>query len=307
MMTAAEMEANQLRCRQILECKEQIKFWEAKLDVLESEHEMNLKLTRLRLDAPSTWRILSREERHEKSFILAALESKELPSALKDFPNGTFPPHVRNDRDILMKRVKRDDFASEEDRLFVPPKLRSDKEVIMTIAKKHPQVIECMSCELRDDIDVLRVVLGQKLSMQLHFLQHFSERLRDDKETMIEVMKHPDGLSSLAFCSHALRNDKDFFLEVIKCGNHKAEVLALRYASQRLQDDFELVHMAVCKSGLNLKHASYSLRRDEKIVIAATMENAMAFRYCLPGQLKQKLIEDRSFVLKVIRHVPTHA
>jgi hypothetical protein len=106
-------------------------------------------LARLRLDVQSTWRSLSRKERVEKKFILAALEStNELPTMLQDFPNSSFPPHIRFDRDVLLARSARPDFGRTDERLFIPPKLRGDKEVILSILPKHPQVIECMTCEL---------------------------------------------------------------------------------------------------------------------------------------------------------------
>ena len=303
MMASDEVHANQTRCREILECKEQIAYWKAKLEMLESEKDFRLKLAGLRLDAYSTWDILSHEERQDKEFILAALESEELPTELREFSNGTFPQNIRFDKEILIKRVGRGDFLRfhGHDRLFVPPNLRGDKQVIMAILPKQSQVIECMSEELRDDVDILQAVLTQE-ELPLHFLQHFSDRLRNDKQMMLQVIKHPDGLHALAFCSSLLKDDKDFFIEAVKCGNHKEGILALQYASQRLKDDFEVVHATVCKAGLNLELASDSLRDDETIVRAATMENALAFRYCLPGIAQQRLLEDRSVMLRVVKH-----
>eukprot|EP00980_Cylindrotheca_fusiformis_P021229 scaffold8161_cov111-Cylindrotheca_fusiformis.AAC.6 len=304
-MASSRVEANEARCRQIIECKEQIEYWKAKLEVLEEEQELNITLARLRLDAPATWRLLSRQQRIEKRFILAAFESDELPSALEDFSNMYFPPQIRMDRDILMARVARKNFAEKykNERLFVPPKLRGDKELIMAIAIHHPQVIECMANELRDDTDILQAVLAREKLPAL-FLQHFSARLRSNQEIMINILKHPDGLPSMAFCDASLRNDKDFFLRAVNCGHHSSDNQLLRYASQRLQGDFDVVFSCVRKSGMNLKHASYELRRDKSVVVAATRQNPAAFRYCLPGTAKQELLQDRAFVAAVVDSAP---
>ena len=299
------VKANQSRCEDILECKRQIEYWKSKLEVLELQQEFQIKLARLRLDAVTTWRALSRTERLEKQFILAALESAELPAVLEDFPNSAFPPHIRLDKDILLARVARPCFKKQysDERLFVPPKLRGDKDVVLAIISKHPQVIECITCELRDDQDILDAMLSCP-TLPSHFLQHFSESIRSNREIMFSVLSHPYGLSSMAFCCHSLRNDKDFVLQAIQSGNHSVETQVLRYVSPRLRADRDVVYAAVSKSGLNLKHADYSLRRDSSVVMAASAENSVAFRYCLPGSVKEDLLGNRSFVLDVVSSSP---
>jgi len=304
---ADEVKNNEIRCCRILECKQQIKFWQDKLKILEKEQEKYIKLARLKLDAPSTWRLLSRKERREKDFILAALESPELPDALEDFENGSFPSHIRLDREILMARVSRQDFAKSvkgDCDLFVPPKLRNDKAVVLEIVKHYPQVIEFISNELKEDRDILRAVLNRS-KLPAHFLQHFSENLRSDADTMLEVLSHPNnGLSSMAYCSSVLRNDKSFFLRTVAVGNHQEDGQVLRFASQRLKDDLEVVLHCVRQSGMNLKHASYDLRRDQEIVFEASEQDPASFRYCLPGIVKQTLLEQNEFAKKIVPYVP---
>ncbi|CAJ1953971.1 unnamed protein product [Cylindrotheca closterium] len=302
-----EVKNNEIRCRRILACKQQIKHWQDKMRSLEKEQEKYIKLARLRLDAPSTWRLLSRRERREKDFILAALESPELPEALEDFENGTFPSHIRLDRDILIARVSRQDFAKSvngDSDLFVPPKLRNDKALVLEIVKHCPNAIEFVSNELKDDGDILRAILNRS-KLPAHFLQHFSETLRSDADVMLEVLSHPNnGLSSMAYCSSVLRNDKSFFLSAVAFGNHQADGQVLRFASQRLKDDPEVVLHCVRQSGMNLKHASYDLRRDQEIVSEASKQDPASFRYCLPGIVKQTLLEHSEFAKKVVQHLP---
>jgi len=302
---------NRDRCQQILECKSQVQFWRSKLDVLEAEQTDCIKLARLRLDAPSTWNILSSGDRLEKKFILAAMESEDLPEALEDFPGSSdFPPLIRMDKDILLARVGRKDFSGKysDDRLFVPPKLRGDKEVIVTIIPKHPAVIECMSCELRNDSDIFLTVLKTNSTLPVYVLQHFSHRIRSDRNLMLELCAHRNGIPSMGFICTSLRNDKSFMMEAIQVSqaNNDWSITTsrwethqiLRYTSQRLQDDPEVVLVAVQRSGLNLKYASLNLRRNRNIVMTAIEENGTAFRYCLPGDVKDRLLSDRSLILK---------
>jgi len=327
---------NKRRCEEILECKRQIEHWRSKLDVLEREQTIQIKLARLRLDAASAWRCLSPRDRMEKEFILAAMESKELPSVLDDFPSCNLPPTVRMDKEILLARVNRDDFEEkyEDERFFVPPKLRGDKQVIMTIIPKHCDVVECMSNTLRDDDQVFRKLLHSNATLPMYVLQHFSERIRSDRKLMLQLCAHRSGVQSLQFVSSELRNDKAFMMEAIKVSYSKKQIAStkensrgnkdnekkgtgvnvnsdyfqiLRYASHRLQDDRDIVLASVQKSGLNLKYASYKLRRDYAIAMTAIEENGEAFRWCLKGEVKDRLLSDRNLVLNhIIKNSCSH-
>jgi hypothetical protein len=131
------------------------------LDVLEEEQMVYLKLAKLRVCAVANWQRLSREEKNDEKYILAALESPILPSALEDFQNSGFPPSIQMDKDILLARVARDDFYKkyEEERLFIPRNLRGEKCVMLSIIPKHVAAVECMACTLQDDSDIFRTVL----------------------------------------------------------------------------------------------------------------------------------------------------
>ena len=306
---------NERRCQQILECKEKIEFWRSKLDVLEEEQTTHIKLARLRIDAASTWRALSSEDKMEKKFILAAMESEMLPTILDNFANGNLPPSIRMDKDILLAQVARHDFEKKfkDERVFVPPKLRGDKQIILAIIPKHCAVVECMSNNLRNDNEIFQTVVSNP-ELPDYVLQHFSERIRSDRNRMLQLCAHCDGISSLSFVASELRNDKAFMLEAIKVSysNHTQNsdgtirsgnsntFPILRYASQRLQADHDVVLAAVKKDGLNLKYASYDLRRDFTIDMTAIEENGEAFRYCLPGEVKDRLLSDRNLVLNHI-------
>jgi hypothetical protein len=308
--------ANQERCDQILECKkniieleEQLDGWNKRLESLQDEQKKCFRLASLRLNAKDAWERLDEDQKADKEHILAALESTELPEDLDDFCNSSFPPAIRMDREILLARVKREDFEAKyrDERFFVPPKLRGDKEVIRQIMVKHPAVVETMACTLRDDTDIFLALLSnQELPPQV--LQHFSEDVRSDFDLMLRLCSHPDGLRSFSFIDQSLRNDKDFMLRAIQVAHHQAPchnpltepIHILRFASHRLRDDVDVVLAAVQRCGTNLKHASYDLRRNRAVVVAATEQHGRAFRYCLPGETRDELLNDRSFVLENI-------
>lgn len=297
---------NQRRCNEMLECKRQIQYWRSKLDVLENEQAAHIKLARLRLDAVTTWRALSRAEKLEKRYILAAMESEELPPALDDFPNsGAFPPHIRMDKDILLARVARSDFARkyEDDRLFIPPKLRADKDVILAILPKHVAVVESMACRLRDDVDIFKaVVLGRQPDhdddgddgeekkaaitntgntnrLPSYVLQHFSERIRSDAELMLLLCSHRDGLASLGFVCPSLRNDKSFMLRAIERCNHQQRQLTTSTPVSSQSSSPSVSASSGRETTQILKFASHRLRDDHQVVLAAVKKCGLNLKH----------------------------
>mmetsp|Transcript_28692 Transcript_28692/g.69598 ORF Transcript_28692/g.69598 Transcript_28692/m.69598 type:complete len:107 (-) Transcript_28692:45-365(-) len=90
---------------------------------------------------------------------------------------------------------------------------------------------------------------------------------------MTRLCRHQKWLPSMAFVCQNLCNDKDFIMEVTlgmiplkdpSNGSEKNEILA--YASPRPRDDKDAVISAARVSGLNLKHAPSTLRRDLDVV-----------------------------------------
>lgn len=314
----SEEAINQDRCEQILECKRQIEIWTAKLSILEKEQDKRIKLARLRVDAENAWESLTKEEQRNKEFILAALESEELPNDFDDFTGNVFPSSIRKDRDVFLARVAREDFETRyrDDRVFVPPALRGDKDVILKIIPKHVAVVESMASSLRCDRDIFLACLSTP-NLPDQMLQHFHARIRSDPLLMLKLCAHPDGIHSMNFVCQSLRNDKNFMLEAISCLPQRLPAKSsstasidsimdsqhiLRHASQRLKDDYDVVCASVQKCGSNLKYASYDLRRNRSIVVAATKQNAAAFRYCLPGKIKEELANDLDFVREHLAH-----
>ena len=308
-------------CEEILHCQEQIGHWNSRLRQLERERERFLKLVRLRMDASNTWKTLDDDERVESEIILAALESHDLPTDLQDFPlPAVFPEQVRNDRDIWLAYVRRHDFAllhqngnnNEDDgELELPPTLRADKELILEMIPKYPQIISCMDVSLQDNVEILECLLRRSSlpDSSLSFLQYFSSNIRSCPTLMSKVLSHPSGLSSLEFVSDNLKNDKSFILHVIETATHTTsrdgECCVLRHVATNysglLNDDDQVVLAAVSKQGMNLQYASDRLRRDRTIVIAACRQNGSAFQYCLPGNLRTEILNDKNLVKEILQ------
>mmetsp|Transcript_4001 Transcript_4001/g.9217 ORF Transcript_4001/g.9217 Transcript_4001/m.9217 type:complete len:762 (+) Transcript_4001:2-2287(+) len=338
----SSIEKSETRCQQILECRRQIKSWQDKLNRLLVEQERYFKLAKLRSAAGSTdiqsaesilswsadthftWSDLSWIEKQDKDFILAALESKELPLELKSFDEDVFPLHIRTDPEIFMARVHHESFEvafRDYAGLVVPRTLCDDKNIMLEVVQRQPMVVESMPDHWRDDPDIFRSVLKHQ-DLPWKLLQYFSKEIRSDAELMLAVFQHRDSeLSWMGDCSERLRDDKVFFINAvdkfrshctkrtvegyIKLRNHneKPENQVLRYASQRLRSDFDVVMSCVRQSGMNLEHASDDLRGNDKIVMAACAQDYTASMYSLPLGLEISFLEHYDFARSIIADV----
>jgi len=287
----------------IIEYEGKVKYWQEKLDELLEEQDRYAKLVRIRINARSYWDGIYRSEQLEKEFILAALESKDLPVELQRFSEEDFPLHIRSDREIFLARVRHDDIIELDN---IPLALRGDKEVMLECVKRQVQAIECLSDNLRADKDILRAVLHHP-ELPAQFLLQFSDELRSDASLVLEIFKHPaKEMSFIEHISQTLRSDKQFLLQVIECfqckdstdqrwQNMKPENQILRYMNEPVESELDFVLRCCRIPRLKRQRASDDLRRNEQIFEAAQLENHI-LRY-LPQQLRG----DFDFVMRCVR------
>lgn len=277
-----ELEEFEERGRQICECEMQVQFWKEKLDTLMDEQLRYYRLARLRISAETAWSLLPAVEKQKKENILAAFQSDNIPPDLFRFTEADFPLHIRSDRDIFLARVRRKDFGYFDNLRYriddlIPPALHGDKEIMIECVQRNPRSVECLSNELKDDKDLFRAVL-KATPLPPKFLLSFSEAVRSDADLLLELFNHPD----------------------VSPKNVKPKTQVMRYASQRLRDDYDFVLHCVQKSGLNLRYASADLRRNPTIVAAACAQCKDAISYCLPEAIDAGIFEHKAIAKSVV-------
>ena len=119
----------------------------------------------------------------------------------------------------------------------------------------------------------------------------------DDERKRYTIVRHPEREEwvnevkkngyELKFVSDELKNDKEIVLvAVTEYG------VALEYASDTLRNDREVVLAAVRQDGDALVHASDELKNDREIVLAAVHQNGWALQYA-----SEELRNDKEIVL----------
>ncbi len=96
----------------------------------------------------------------------------------------------------------------------------------------------------------------------------------------------------LKYASQRVLNDKDVVLPAIK--EHPGE---LEYVSKELGDDSDVVIASVTRVGGELKYASHRLKNDEKVVMAAVANDPAAL-----GFASERIKSDKDIVNRAIAH-----
>eukprot|EP00933_Yihiella_yeosuensis_P067214 TRINITY_DN71938_c0_g1_i1.p1 TRINITY_DN71938_c0_g1~~TRINITY_DN71938_c0_g1_i1.p1 ORF type:complete len:383 (+),score=79.03 TRINITY_DN71938_c0_g1_i1:77-1225(+) len=188
---------------------------------------------------------------------------------------------------------------------FAPPDVRCDRELVLSVVHRSPDVLRCAAEILRGDPAFVRQVL------QVHglSLEHASEAIRADKELVRVAIKQ--NARSLRFASEALRSDKELVLEAVRGGHPWVSCgsCALDCAVEELQADRTVVRDAlhqvdpaawkakVGRDWKRLQGAPDEVRGDKEILMQAVRDS---FGLALP-LATPTLLADRDLVLEAVR------
>ena len=143
-------------------------------------------------------------------------------------------------------------------------------------------------------------------------LLHLPPKIKDDKETIISVIKLiPNDSNIYRIISPRLQNDRDIFLLLLKNNSVSSEVptqfhndreIVLTALSKNvsqfvslpdnMKDDHEIVLFVVSLSGFYLQFASKNMRNNREIVLAAINSDAQSLEFA-----SNELRKDREIVI----------
>jgi hypothetical protein len=165
---------------------------------------------------------------------------------------------------------------------LLPDNYRVDKECILQVLKHAP-----------------------KLPSKSDFERQFPQSLRFDPDVVLAFCRRSDFVELFherhLFVPDVLTNHKSVMLEYVSQIRRQ-----LQECSEELIDDRDIVKAAVSLDGLELQYALRRLQQDEQILKLACSKNGTAFEFCPPGQTKQKLLNDRNFMLTVFQLKEEH-
>jgi Domain of unknown function (DUF4116) len=282
----------------------------------------------LKYSGASAWNQLTSENKWKKENVLAVFLSGKIPA---EFHEGRFqqsaPETIREDREVLLARLAREDFADfyydnwtnnvyriseriESNPFRIPEPLLADTKVVAAVVNRYPEILmqHVLPAEVFDDTGVFRAYVNSK-RMQVftsraafimeNLVGKFSERIRENPELMLEAagaLKYAAAVYN--HFSASLEDDSSFALRLVD----RCEAIpdhALSRFSDGVRSDPAAVLAFVRKNGLCLKDASEALRQNEEIVREACKNHSSALRHCAPGPTKRRLGGDKSFMLDI--------
>ena len=301
---------------------------------LELEEGQFALISRLKKDGADAWNGLNYENKWKKEIVLDVFESGMIPHSFQGSSwNQVAPPSVRDDRDVLLARIKHKDFP----RFFryysrypyppppfcIPQKLLADKEVVIQAVSRYPELLlqddkTLPSPELFDSKEVfLSFVQSERMTeesddylvttVRREHLENcigmFSAGLLSNAELMLKAAPHVQHGAIFALFSGGLSDDCAFALQLAKL-TKRVPPNALERFSDRVKADREIVLSLVQKNGLCLKNAGEALKSDVEVVRAACTQYAAAILYCAPGPTQQSLIRDKEFMVDIFSRWP---
>ena len=182
-----------------------------------------------------------------------------------------------------------------------PSELLSDREFILKAVDKDGWALEYASDELKNDEEVvLTAIKGYDAACWSYSgaTEYASEELRSNKEFMRKAIEVTNG-EAFSGATDELKNDKEMVLFAVSHGSapHQCDPdIILRYASEAIRADKDVVLAAVRRNGWSLEYASEELKADKDVVLVATINNSWSLTYASPA-----LRADKEFVIELVK------
>ena len=192
---------------------------------------------------------------------------------------------------------------------FAPDSLRSDPNTVLKVVKNCPSAIVYASKELQED----RKFIKQAVNLNAGVIKYVSERFRNDKGIALLAVRVdrdvfsslPEEMQSDADTAEAYLGGKPFELknapEIVRDNKVFAIKLLsvyggmLKYVSERLRADKDVVTAAVGSAWNALGYAAEELRADRDVVLAAVRHDGYALQFA-----SDELKNDKEIVLTAI-------
>lgn len=247
-----------------------------------------------------TFALASEKLKCDKDFILKLLKFNYLDFAYVDY-------ELRADREFMQNAISENGETIE----FANYELRNNKEFMLQAIEMNHICFVYASDRLKNDKEFML----QAIDKNYMVIEYAKNIFRDDKEVVLACLEQDNYGLSLSHASDRLRNDKEFMLQVVD-----VNVKALKYLSDRLKNDSDFILNAFDKDNRSIEYASNELKANnqfiskinEKIYESIILEYNYVFKddfldrnesYGLVGFLEENginILEKDEFCMKII-------
>lgn len=203
--------------------------------------------------------LLSKEQQNDKETLLQVVTQNGLN--LKYIDN----PH-KHDHEIILKAMESLFYPNNpcDILMHVIEKVNNNETFMIKATKIYLHAFDMANEDLKNNKTFIKKLIFQH-KIHPDILQYASNEIKNDIEFLLEIDNtyneylKKDDYTPLYFMDNALKNDCEcIFRLIIKNPNN------LLYASDKLQDNAKLVHIAIHQNPMCIKYASYRLRQMTK-------------------------------------------
>jgi hypothetical protein len=198
--------------------------------------------------------------RNNKKFVFASLAySTDILRFLM--------PEQRDNPEVIVEAIRIGGFFSKtKDRSInsvlqhMSDIIRADKNFVLPAVEKNGLDLQYASQNMQEDTDVVLSAVNQN-GNALEFADNKFKSNRAIVDKAVSAERFYDN-RALKFASDTLKADKEVVLHAVRNNG-----LALEFASETLRGDKEVVKAAFVSTGLSLQFADITLRKDEQFFI----------------------------------------
>ena len=234
----------------------------------------------------------SQNLRNDKDIVLKAIEKN--PDALE------FASKELQDNDMVVRRAILNYNTTALQ--FASDRLKNNFDIVKTAVQMNPEVLKFASKELRNNEDIVKEAVaydteyfkfaGDKIKEQFPNVEKFTEKiLYDNKEYALNELQHT--MSNFNSVSDRLKNDKEFIGEIVTLGTGRNR---LEFIPDKFKDDKDIVLKAMKTDGISLEFVSDRLKEDKEVVMTAVKNNWKALEF-VPDKFK----DDKDIIMEVVK------
>ena len=208
---------------------------------------------------------------------------------------------LKNDKDIVLNAIKNNINSSK----YASKSLLTDPNIRKQISEKEKEIND-----LRKKIkERNRIEYSKKIENEIPIKSNFEDfenfnisEFSDNKEIILKIIKEEPGVTYdlLLHDSSQITPNKrnEFYFNYIDIPTYcSQDSFILKYVSDKLKDDKEVVIEAIKRNGLALEFASDRLKDDKDIVIEAVKNNGFALEFA-----SDRLKNDKEIVFNAVKN-----
>lgn len=217
-------------------------------------------------------------------------------AAKKDYTSLKFAStEIQSDAEFILKVVKH----NKQSLIFLTEPLTSNKEFMMKLIEYDPNAYTSCHDEVKryimyNDFELLKQIAKYARHFDTRDLPNdIKEKLLEDEKTLLEILKHKPFLFEKKYINQKYINNKNFFLKVLEINGS-----FLKYASDELKDDDEIVNHALKNDSNAIEYASTRFKQNLKRVLVSLKKSKT--KEDILASLDAALLDNEDVILTAI-------